>query len=265
MGKSRLVQEFAREIGARRDGAARPLPALRRGHHLLAAGRDRPRDRPRRRSRRRRAVERSDRRAARRRGEGRPDRRAVSEALGLGGAGGRRARRRSGPSARSSRRSREPAARRRVRRPPLGGADVPRPDRARRRITRATRRSCSSASPDPSCSTAAPGWGGGKRKATSILARAAAARPMPRADREPARPRAAPRGGRDTDRRRGRGQRALRRGAARDAGRRQALSAEDGRWVVAEDLAELPVPHDDQRAPRRATRRLARPRSALCS
>ena len=48
-----------RARGRRRgDGAARPLPALRRGHHVLAAGRGRPRH-P-----RRGALERSDRRPA---------------------------------------------------------------------------------------------------------------------------------------------------------------------------------------------------------
>ena len=38
-GKSRLSREFL--DGARRDGRARPLPLLRRGHHVLAGGRGR--------------------------------------------------------------------------------------------------------------------------------------------------------------------------------------------------------------------------------
>ena len=41
IGKSRLVQEFVDEVADGRDGAPRPLPALRRGHHVLAAGRGR--------------------------------------------------------------------------------------------------------------------------------------------------------------------------------------------------------------------------------
>ena len=56
VGKSRLVWEFAGGLAERRDGPARPLPALRRGHHLLAAGRDRPGDYARRRSGSRRAT-----------------------------------------------------------------------------------------------------------------------------------------------------------------------------------------------------------------
>ena len=41
IGKSRLAGELARRPGRQGNGADRPLPALRRGHHLLAAGRDR--------------------------------------------------------------------------------------------------------------------------------------------------------------------------------------------------------------------------------
>ena len=50
------------------------------------------------------------------------------------------------------------AARRRLRRHPLGRGHVPRPRRARRRCSRPARRSCSSASPGPSCSTRRPAW-----------------------------------------------------------------------------------------------------------
>ena len=39
VGKSRLVREFTTSIGDEATRAARPLPAVRRGHHLLAAGR----------------------------------------------------------------------------------------------------------------------------------------------------------------------------------------------------------------------------------
>ena len=61
------------------------------------------------------------------------------------------------------------AARRALRRHPLGRADVSRPRRARRRPQPRTLRSCCSAWPGPSCSTAAPSWGGGKLNATSVL------------------------------------------------------------------------------------------------
>ena len=131
------VREFTAELAGECDGPARPLPALRRGHHLLAAGRDRPGDRarrgpdpassPRRRSRRSPGV------AAGR--EGRADRRARGR--------GARARRRGRRDQRGDLLGRPQAvrgarasgsARRRGGRPPLGRADVPRPDRARRRL-----------------------------------------------------------------------------------------------------------------------------------
>ena len=47
VGKSRLVSEVRRKPSERDDCRARPLPALRRGHHLLAACRDCPGDRAR--------------------------------------------------------------------------------------------------------------------------------------------------------------------------------------------------------------------------
>ena len=68
----------------------------------------------------------------------------------------RRPRRRSpGRSARRSSRPRPTAAGRRLRRHPVGRADVPRPGRARRAALLAARRSCSSAWRGPSCSSVA--------------------------------------------------------------------------------------------------------------
>ena len=60
MGKTRLVGEAVAALAAG-DRAARPLPVLRRGHHLLAGGRDRP---PGRRHRRHRRPGRGQRQAA---------------------------------------------------------------------------------------------------------------------------------------------------------------------------------------------------------
>ena len=59
------------------------------------------------------------------------------------------------------------AAGRGLRRPPLGRADPPRPHRARSPTGRATRRSCWSPWPGPSCSSTRPAWGGGKLNATT--------------------------------------------------------------------------------------------------
>ena len=66
VGKSRLVWEFAGGLTGDVTVLRRPLPALRRGHHLLAAGRDRPGDFAHRRSGSRRATRVRDRGAARR-------------------------------------------------------------------------------------------------------------------------------------------------------------------------------------------------------
>ena len=43
VGKSRLVDDFVDGLGGRASRPARPLPALRRGHHVLAARGGRPR------------------------------------------------------------------------------------------------------------------------------------------------------------------------------------------------------------------------------
>ena len=152
---------------------ARPMPQLRRGHHLLADRRDRPR--------RRRA---SPRRTTPRRpgeGAGTPRRRAR---------GGRP--RRPDLAPRSACRSTpapqeevvwavrrllehlagEPAAARRHRGHPLGRAHPARPRRARRRLGAGRADPASSARRAPSCSTSSPGWGGGKLNATTILPRA---------------------------------------------------------------------------------------------
>ena len=71
-----------------------------------------------------------------------------------------------------------------------------------------------------------PSWGGGKLNAASMLLEPLDDGELPEADREPARPRAAPRRGRDAHRRGGRRQRAVRRGVARDARRRRAARLE---------------------------------------
>ena len=101
---------------------------------------------------------------------------ARPRATGRRGRGGDR----SGRSASCSRCSRASRpARRRHRGHPLGRADLPRPRRARRRSDAATRRSCCSARPGPSCSTPRPGWGGGKLDADDRPARAARGRREP--------------------------------------------------------------------------------------
>ena len=127
VGKSRLVSEFLQRAGRARDRCPRSLPPLRRGNHLLAAARGRsdalrrgvPLDDPRapRRRRERRADRRAARRGARPCREHRPDRR---DFLG-------RPQAVRGPGSRT-------AARRGLRRPAMGRADVSRPRRAHRRL-----------------------------------------------------------------------------------------------------------------------------------
>ena len=93
IGKSRLAREAAARLGTGGDGARGPLPALRRGDHLLAGAGDGPQAR--------RAAARGADRRARRRG-------AVAASVGgtLGLGDGARARRRPGPSGGCSPRSR---------------------------------------------------------------------------------------------------------------------------------------------------------------
>ena len=123
------VRRSARRRG---DSAQGPLPALRRGHQLLAAGRGRQGCGARGRPGPRRGGG-GDRGASRGRGEGGADRRARRR-----GGGTRRPGRRNergdllgGPEALRGARPQRPAGGR-VRRRPLGAADVPRSGRARR-------------------------------------------------------------------------------------------------------------------------------------
>ncbi len=81
VGKSRLVQEFVDALDDEVTVLQGPLPALRRGHHLLAACRGREGRGARSRPGPRQAIG-GDRRAARGRGEGRADRRAHRRGAG---------------------------------------------------------------------------------------------------------------------------------------------------------------------------------------
>ncbi len=217
VGKSRLVREFAEELGDEASVVTRPLPAVRRGHHLLAAGRGREGHD----AGGRRGVRPRHRRAARRRAEGRPDRRRR-----VGGRGCRRPRGRHergdllGRAAAVRGRGSPPPARGRVRRPPVGRADLPRPGRARGGPV--ARRPDHAAVPGPA-RAARRAAGLGRRQAERHLdpARAARRRRHARADREPPQPRDPPGGDGGADRRRHRGQPALRRGALGDADRRR--------------------------------------------
>ena len=152
------LRRRARRARVRR---ARPLPALRREHHLLAACRDRARSD---RCGRGQGGElaRSDRGAARRRPEGGADR------LGRGGHGGSRRLRRDdqrgdllggAPPVRGA--GPRPAARDRDRRPPVGGADLPGPRgaRGRPRAGRAGGPRCAWRA--PSCSRPGPAGAAG--------------------------------------------------------------------------------------------------------
>ena len=217
VGKSRLVRGVPR-LG-RRDGqrGARPLPAVRRGHHVLAGGRGRPRGRRRsttidapedslpewiRPGRRRRA-----------RGRDRAFASARSWASARASAPPRKRRGRSGGSSRLLAAERPLVVA--VRGHPLGRARVPRPHRPRRRTGRATRRSCSLCTARPELLDTRPDWGGGKLNAATLLLEPLDAKSLGRADREPARRRRArPRGVRPAHGG-GRGQPAVRRADAR--------------------------------------------------
>ncbi len=187
VGKSRLVTELLAGVG---DGATimrgRCLP-LRRGHHLLAAGRSSPRTLRRRsagRHRRRPRGGRSapDHRASRGRGRPRGNSRsdatrpswAVRSPVRGGGAGRGHwwscSTTCSGPSRRSSTSS------------------------SMWRSGRATRRSCSSASARPEFLDERPSWSGGKFNATSVLLERAERRRIGRARGESPRTRSARRG-----------------------------------------------------------------------
>ena len=107
---------------------ARPLPLVRRGHHVLA---------------RRRGRE-----AAARPTE-QPPQPAIAALLGERACASADEIAVGGRASCSRRRAREPAARRRVRRHPLGRADVPRPGRARRRLVARRADPARSASPGP--------------------------------------------------------------------------------------------------------------------
>ena len=193
----------------------RTLRRVRRGHHVPPARRRRARRRGRRsaaaaRPRCWRDVERGDVAA-----------RLIAGAVGA--ASGRRlaGRDRLGvpPPLRGARRA--SAARRRRRRHPLGRADAARPARVRRSASRATRRSCSSASPGPTSSTRARPGRRRRPRRDARLARSARRRATRKAsstacsdDRELPGAAATP------DRRDRRGQPALRRADAGDARRR---------------------------------------------
>ena len=171
VGKSRLVAEFL-SAAASRDRRARPLPLLRRGHHVLARRRD-PQAAARHDAGAARARPRRGRRGARCGCSGRP-----SGRLG--------ARRSPGRCASCSRRSPATAARRRPRRPAVGRADVPRPRRARRRPL--PRRADPAALPRPSgAARAAAGLGRRQAERDHGAARAARRRRGRAADRRAAR------------------------------------------------------------------------------
>ena len=125
IGKSRLANELRRRASATKRGARRPLPPLRRGDHVLAA-RETSSARPpaTRRWSRSKGCSRARRtRAASRRAS--PERSASARPPDL-------RTRRSGRSGGCSSAVARSPARRRLRRPPLGGADLPRPDRVPR-------------------------------------------------------------------------------------------------------------------------------------
>ena len=188
---------------------------------------------------------------------------------GEGGDGRRRARRRrrSGSSTASSRSRRssgasrkllerlraDAAARRRLRRHPLGRADVPRPHRAPRRGRAATRRSCSSARRARSCSSSGRP---GPPDAARIDARARAARPRTSALRSSRTSSATPPSPRIAagSSRRPRATRSSSSRCSRCSSTTACCARRTARWRPARDLAELADPADDPGAPRRAPR-----------
>ncbi len=140
VGKSRLVAEFLSATGRLGDRPPRPMPLLRRGHHVLPARRGDPSGggHPRRRGARRRASE------ARRPSWPRTPMVTASPGSWVACSDGARRVRpedafwavRKAPRAPRSRTARG----RGLRRHPLGGADVARPDRAPRRLDSRRRR-----------------------------------------------------------------------------------------------------------------------------
>ena len=187
VGKSRLVQEFLDELDGPCTRCARPLPALRRGHHVLAARRSGQGGR---RARRQRVA---------RGGAGEADAgsRGGSEAPSSPPSGWPTRSGWSRPPAASTERfaavrelfatlARDAPAGRRLRRHPLGRGHVPRPRRVPRRL--GARRSDPARLPRAAgAARAAAGLGRRQAERDHDAARAALRRRMRGPDREPRR------------------------------------------------------------------------------
>ena len=261
IGKSRLVQQFADDLGEEATvlhGHCLPYGEGITYWPLTEVVREILRSKE---GVRRGVVERCDRRAPARRGQGRPDRRAD---LRRARSRQRRCRHRRGDLVGGAQALRgdcaAPPARDRLRRPAVGRADVP---GARRVPGRAIpRRSHPAALHGASRALRQPSRLGGRQdRGRADAARAARRRRLPDSGREPARPRATARRRGDADRRGGRRQRAVRRGAAGNAGRRR--PAELGRRTLGGGgrPARRPRAHDVPHAARRPARRTAQRRA----